>query len=675
MWCVLFGLLRGLVSFRLFLVGVGFVLCVLLFVMVGFGVVNWVLYDYLVWLVFICSFLGVFLDFLCFYRSFGYASTLSLDLVALGFVFAGRFGSLILSFVRTSFLTPLIGGGIVDLFTLRIGLLVVPGCFLGFATVGLHSVVGEPLVLAPSRSWAEILHELKGFVACVAGFFRKHYLLSSFALGFVVRVIPEVAWWPWHIGWDTVEYVAHLMDFLVSPNPFQPHFWMSSLRNIPPLLDLVLALPAYIMGAWVTFKLYPPLAFGALAAMSAFLARRALKLSPGWSIIAALASSLFILNLRISWDYQRQVLGTVIMMLTLTLMETGSPRNAGKAAVYSVLLILMAMSHEVTGVVSFTLALTLLLESLRRKNRYEVATYSTALALITALLLWYWRKPYTPNIYLGAAPPGIVAYSAYPSVSAEVVSYLLVGYGLVIPPMLTVLGKSELRYLKVAFATLFIAGISPLIMPFTSVTCWWRFLIGASPLTIPLAVAGISSSTKKSLIALYLLLIIAPGFFFIWQGKYLSKIIPALREFPGELTPSPKSISHLRDLHDLSRYVSKLDPGTPIVVEAHVGRWVHLGIRNPEPGRIVRLWRKPGINDACNVAARTNKTVVYLITTLTNKTLVNDARNYAHYGECGPYSKGEFEINIELLRNGIYKVYEVRITPKKSTTAENKNSP
>ena len=93
--------------------------------MVCSGVVNWVLYDYLVWLVFICSFLGVFLDFLCFYRSFGYASTLSLDLVALGFVFAGRFGSLILSFVRTSFLTPLIGGGIVDLFTLKIGLLVV----------------------------------------------------------------------------------------------------------------------------------------------------------------------------------------------------------------------------------------------------------------------------------------------------------------------------------------------------------------------------------------------------------------------------------------------------------------------------------------------------------------------------------------------------------------------
>ena len=84
-----------------------------------------------------------------------------------------------------------------------------------------------------------------------------------------------------------------------------------------------------------------------------------------------------------------------------------------------VLLILTAMFHEVTGVISFTPALTLLLESLRRKNRYEIATYSTALALITTLLLWYWRKPYTPNIYLDATPPGIVAYPAYPSVSAE----------------------------------------------------------------------------------------------------------------------------------------------------------------------------------------------------------------------------------------------------------------
>ena len=208
-------------------------------------------------------------------------------MVALGFVFAGRFGSLILSFVRTSFLTPLIGGGIVDLFTLKIGLLVVSWGLLLLVYIVLLVSLLFLLLLGLGLRFSV---SLKGFVACVAGFFGKHYLLSSFALGFAVRVIPEVAWWPWHIGWDTVEYVARLMDFLVSPNPFQPHFWMVSLRNIPPLLDLVLALPAYIMGAWVTFKLYPPLAFGALATMSAFFAGRALKLSPGWSIIAALAS-------------------------------------------------------------------------------------------------------------------------------------------------------------------------------------------------------------------------------------------------------------------------------------------------------------------------------------------------------------------------------------------------
>ena len=136
----------------MFLIGFGLVLCVLLIVMVGPGVMNWGLYDYLIWLVFMCYFLGIFLDFLYFYRLFPYASTLTLDLTSLVFLFAGRFDSLILSLVKTSFLTSLIGGGIVDLFTLRISLLNVPGCFLGFAIVGLHSVVGKPLVLAPSRS-------------------------------------------------------------------------------------------------------------------------------------------------------------------------------------------------------------------------------------------------------------------------------------------------------------------------------------------------------------------------------------------------------------------------------------------------------------------------------------------------------------------------------------------
>mgnify|MGYP001772781023 CR=1 FL=1 len=498
--------LRSLARFRLIFASLALALSELLIGYLIGGVVNWVLYDYLVWLISLAASLGDILDFLCFYRRMGYASTLTLDVLSLVLVAIGRLGSLALSMVDTMFTTPLVGGGIVGIKALRIASLVVPGSLIGFVVIALHTLAREPVVFVESRSWAEILHGIRRRLVSVGYFFEDHPIFTAFLSGFSLRFIPEVVWWPWHIGWDTVEYTAHLADFLTSLNPFKPYYWMGGLRNIPPLLDLILALPAAVVGPWLTFKLYPPIAFGVLVAAATYLAKSVLRVSPRNLVAVAFASALYILNLRISWDYQRQLLGSVVMILAIVLLESYRDKGTRYILLASLLLVLASMAHEVTGVVAFVLALLLLMEAIINRTGREIAVYSTTLAVITAFLLWYWRAPYTSNGYLGAAPPGIVAYPMYITTAGEVVSYLVVGYGLIIPPALLALAKPGYKYLKAALATLFLAGLSPLVAPYTATTTWYRFLIGVAPLMVPLAVAGLTTYGRDRVIAIYVLL-------------------------------------------------------------------------------------------------------------------------------------------------------------------------
>ncbi|MEL9941104.1 MAG: hypothetical protein QXH86_08810 [Ignisphaera sp.] len=225
--------LRSLARFRLIFAFLALVLSGLLIACLVRGMVNWVLYDYLVWLISLVICLGDVLDFLCFYRRIGYASTLTLDVLSLALVAIGRLGSLAVSMVETMFVTPPVGGGIVGIEALIIASLVVPGSLIGFAAIALHTFAREPVVLAESRTWAEILHSIRKGLTSAGHFFESHPIFTAFLLGFSVRLVPEVLWWPWHVGWDTVEYTAHLADFLTSLNPFKPYYWMGGLRNIP----------------------------------------------------------------------------------------------------------------------------------------------------------------------------------------------------------------------------------------------------------------------------------------------------------------------------------------------------------------------------------------------------------------------------------------------------------
>ncbi len=636
---------------RLALVGLGVVLIIPLALCLSSRPSDLVPCDYLLWLISISAGLGVFLDLRKFCRDAAIASTLALDAASLGLIAVGRLGSLAATMIQMRFLVPPVGGGITSAASWGLATLIIPGAIVGFAAVALHSIAGRPLSAAGAPTWAEVLVALKRWPPAIVGLLERHYLLTAFAIGFALRLIPELLWWPWPIGWDTVEYMAHLEDFLTSLDPFKAYYWMGGMRDIPPLLDLLLALPARVAGVWPTFKLYPPVAFGALAASSAYFSRSALGLSRRYALIAAVASSLYILNLRISWDYQRQLLGSVLMLAALAYLEPRGGKGMRNAALSSALLVLMALAHEVAAFVAFVLALVLLAESLSWRAAGEAASYAAALAAVTALLLWYWRGLYTPNPYVGAAPPGIVAYSNYLSTAAAVISYLAAGFGLTLPLAYIALAKPGRTYLKAALAALFIAGVSPLIAPYTSVTVWYRFLIGAAPLVMPLAVAGLASLGNTRFAAAYLILVAMLGLPYILQPVYLSKYVLSLTEFPPGFEPSPTTINYLWGLYDLAASIPELNSGTPVIAQSYVARWVHLAMRNPEPWTLIWYDVEPTVGDACELMARLNVSSVYIITTsAANSTRWQSACNGT-------------KVDVRLIRDGLFKIYEVAREP------------
>ncbi|MEM4577191.1 MAG: hypothetical protein QW701_07125, partial [Candidatus Nezhaarchaeales archaeon] len=397
---------------------------------------SWVVYDYSVWLAVLLVCLGVYLDVKLLGGRFGYASTLLVGVCGAAVTVAGRIASLILnqSVYAPYKLVPLFGSSYsYDSFVASLVCLI-SGSLLASVALAVHSLLGRPLVFfdsaplscAARSAWSALVRLNRRFWA-----HRWLYLLAAFLFGFAYRFGPEIVWWPWLIGWDTVEYAAHLMDFLEGLNPLASYHWMGSMRNCPPLLNVLLCLPALAVGAWNAFKVYPSVAYGLLAMSSALAARRVFGLGGFRCFLASAVTALFVLNLRISWDYQRQLLGSVFMLLSIAALDSEGKPSLRRSVVSGVLLACCALSHEVTALFSAALSLLLAYRSIRLRDFGGFAAGLAALAVSVGLEAWYWRMPYTPNAYFGVAPVGVVSYSS--STMSEVLGYFAAGFGLILP--------------------------------------------------------------------------------------------------------------------------------------------------------------------------------------------------------------------------------------------------
>jgi hypothetical protein len=582
-----------------------------------------VTYDYLVWASTILSLISVYGE-LRRLRNRPLYSTILLLVVGGVFVAEGRLMSILYNYTFGYF-DGLIGS-VYTLEGFKWSLLVLAGSFIVALANVLHAVLGGVVFVRPQPRLVDAYTGLTAIARYVAMVFEKHVALVALAVwlvAFTYRFIPELHYWPWLIGWDTPEYAAHLMDYVEKLNPFTSYYWMGGLRNTPPLLVLLLSPFTLITDAWTIFKVYPSVAYGLLAALSSLIAVRVYRRSWRVGLLAGLFTALYVLNLRISWDYQRQLLGSIVMLATILLLEEWVIVRGFKQSVTAlVMLAACGLSHEVTGLAGFTLSLVLVYHGLKKWSRHSVFSGLMG-AVVNALLeTWYWRKPYSFIEAVGVLPPGLTMSFEY----SQVVSYLVAGYGVTLPLVLIALAKHGRPYIASTVTVLLLAGLSPLIAPYSSVATWYRFLIGAAPLASTLSIIGLVDSMRNKWITLlYLVTASLPGLAFTYGYNWSFDYTRALREFPSMLAPAP---ADGRLIETLSFFKNNDFAGnTVIVAHPDYARYVHLAIRNPDPSRLIWARTSPVTNETiCRIAESTGAKEIVLVAVKvpdTNTTVYN----------------------------------------------------
>jgi len=584
-----------------------------------------VTYDYFVWTSTILSLISVYGE-LRRLRDKPLYSTILLLVAGGVLVVEGRLMSIIYNY---TFILGYFNGLIGSMYTLEgfmWSILVLAGSFMVALANVLHAVLGGVLFVKPQPRLIDAYNGLMFIAQYVARVFEKHVVLVALAvwlIAFTYRFIPELHYWPWLIGWDTPEYAAHLMDYAERLNPFTSYYWMGELRNTPPLLVMLLSPFTLITDAWTIFKVYPSVAYGLLATLSSLIAVRVYERSWRVGLLAGLFTTLFVLNLRISWDYQRQLLGSVVMLATILLLEEWGVVHGFKQSITAlVMLAACGLSHEVTGLAGFTLSLVLMYHGLKKGSGHSVFTGLMG-AVVNALLeTWYWRKPYSFIEAVGVLPPGLTVSFEH----SQVVSYLVAGYGVTLPLVLIALAKHGKPYIASTATVLFLAGLSPLIAPYSSVATWYRFLIGAAPLASTLSIIGLADSVRNKWVTLlYLVTASLPGLALSYGYNWSLDYTSALREFPSMFTPAPAPVDD-RLIETLSFFKNNDFTGnTVIVAHPDYARYVHLAIRNPDPSRLI--WVNYATNETiCRITESTGAKEIVLVavkTPDTNTTVYN----------------------------------------------------
>jgi hypothetical protein len=614
------------------------------------GAYSPILIDYAVWGAFLASSLAVVGDMRRHCSYAGHASTLSLEVIAFTLLIIGRLGSTAYALWEMNLQTPIVGGGATLGPSVALASLVALGGVLASIPVLLHAALGHPVVLKDTAPYRETLVLLRAAINSALGAAGRRPVLAAFAIGFAVRLIPEVIYWPWPIGWDTFEYIARLNDFIAFPNPFSPDF-AHGMMHYPPLVDVALAIPGRLFGSWAVFKAFPPIAYGAIAALIALTSKRALKMNDREALLAATVSAFFILNLRISWDYQKQVLGTIMLMAALVCIRGDGSfrRHLGVSA----LLMLAAMASQVTAVAAVPALLLLMIDAAKLRRLPGILLHSATLTAVILALQWYAGGFVWGNATFGSAPAGIVTSSL--SSASTLVAYIVAGFGVVLVPAMLAL-RSYNRYYLAVIATMLAAGISPIFMPYTSLTAPYRFLIEIAPFMAPLAVKGILSVKRRSPAAVYSIAIILVGCCFLAPGGqiYTRGLTDTFIEFPPSMQPDPQYDQLLADLTGFSANLSGmgLREGVPIITPYYLYRYVHLGIINPEPGSIVSVssggW--PVLNQT--VSALNASSFYYFA----------DVDPERFFNMLESMSNSTFEpitFTFSTLREGIYCLYEV----------------
>ena len=330
--------------------------------------------------------------------------------------------------------------------------------------------------------------------------------LFFFALGVILRGIPELLIPEYPVGYETITYYAPAMMSFYSKGLVD--VFLETFRS-GPLFYVLMWLSTNISGAHAFFllKVTGPVLYGFLAVAFFVFVRRGLNLEWKMAFVATLILVFQPVALRESWDRFRTVLGLIFLFFTLAVLKGEYRFKWSLVAVFGAL---TALSREYVAVVLFVSVLGFAV--LERKNRV-VSLVALAPALTIFMIMSYPALPWWNYL----SPDNPFAAGSYSWMVQDVFSIFAVCYLLLVPFM--VKGFWRDRLLDPMVGWLLLGSFGVVVIPWFAVPGYQRWLM---LLVFPFAVYAVSGferfrlfdkgSCKKLMAIVLIFVIIGVGY-------------------------------------------------------------------------------------------------------------------------------------------------------------------
>lgn len=318
--------------------------------------------------------------------------------------------------------------------------------------------------------------------------FRKGFILS-FALGFIVRLIPEVLSYPYPIGFDTVYYAARIKSGVV---------WYDWASVFSTWLLYAILIPFYRIvqvDPFLLLKLAAPTLYALNVCGVYYFAKKALNWETRKGLIAAFLFAFALAALRLSWDLYRDMLGMAILLFALPLIK--NMKTKWDYAAFFLLSLLVVFSHELVSVIMFAVVFGVIMIDFMKDRRrmlklLAVTSLPFGIFLMNLHLLTFSNPTNVINVYdwTYSSPIGsyfivnylrinmpIYHYPTYIDLVSQIFLLFCVLFLWWLP--LICVGFFRDKILDCWSILLLIGSFDSLITPFFAVAMWerWMFIL------------------------------------------------------------------------------------------------------------------------------------------------------------------------------------------------------
>jgi hypothetical protein len=336
---------------------------------------------------------------------------------------------------------------------------------------------------------------------------RKGFLLS-FALGFVIRLIPELLSFPYPIGFDTIYYAAMIKRGVI---------WQSWTSAFSMWLFNAIVIPIHQitrLDPFILLKLVAPLLYALNVCGVYNFARKALDWNTKRSLLASLFFAFQLASLRLSWDLYRNMLSSALLLFALPFIKKIETKKG--FILFVLLSVLVVFAHLFVSAVLLAVTLGAIIHSLIKREKgkafrillaglpalviliVSISLYPTHFSIPTNVIDAY-EKPARPGglffliNYLGISDL-VQNYSTYADLVLHVFSLFSVLYLWWLP--LVLVGFFRNRILSSMTLMLLVGSFDALITPFCALDFWnrWMFML-IYPFTF-YAVNGVSKVSR-----------------------------------------------------------------------------------------------------------------------------------------------------------------------------------